>query len=307
MYTYHARTAVKAGESEGPLSNQSSVIGRMTRQFEVVVLCKTCQRPGSEAESLMYTLVPSQEPQPVMDLVITYSKDRMKWGNSTMCNVDEVHPLASCSHRLFALPARIVSYPTNFSLCSSPITSHGTEVKIGTAETCSVDIALIPAWKTKKAPDLGSSFTAVLDPAALTMPTTAEVFTDPGSVDVVTNWLPASLEGTKGSKRGSLRYVYTMTPKDENASNTAATLLPHFLAGILEQARHDTSQSLSNSGIFLETFVKMPSKQVDYSCASVPILNVPVFDFNGMPGSGSGQMEYYDVTVTPQCKFDDAA
>ena len=303
-YSHHTRYSIKAGESEGPVTSQSSVIGNMTRYFDVVVLCKS-EDLLMNIETCM--LIP-QDLESVVDLVSSYRDASTRVGNriDASCHVSEVGPASGEAYRVFELPAQIVAYPGLCTLSSFPANTNATDDLFMPGDIpCTVDLSLTPAWNTSKIPNLGSSFTAKFDEKDIGLPTTVEVYKEHDSVAVVSNWRRATLEGTRDSRPGAVRYVYTMSARDTKDANAALEMSPESLSLALEQARYDTTQALAKAGISLEFFTRLPTAQVDYRGPRIAIPSVAVFGLDSPPEGDDGlpKMDFFDVTVEPQCKF----
>ena len=304
QYTHHARLALGVSEAEGPVSPESSVISEISRHVVVFVLCKS---PNQRLSSKTCTLIPSLGTTRPIDVVSDYREGRLRWGQNALCSVREVSVPPSYPKRSFALPAHTISHREPCTLRSMPdIAAEDGDVILPAEVTCSVDFSFIPAWETSKIPDLGSSFFAIPDQFTAQLPTTADVFRSYTFTDVVTNWSPVSFVGTNGNRTGSIRYVYTLTPRESNSIDIAAHLAPEYLVQTLENARIEASKSLAQAHISLEAFTRLPTSNVDYAGPSVPVLNVPPFDVDGVADSLNGvpRMESYDISVMSQCKFD---
>ena len=254
-------------------------------------------------------LIPEHGSDTTVDLVSGFRSEHNRWGDGTLCSVKEIEVPSEFPHRVFGLPAHVVQHPTKCTMVTEPgATILGQPLYRPAQGSCSVDIGFVPAWTTPKLPDLGSSFVAVLNENSCRAASSAEVFDDQRSMDVVTNWSPVTLMGTQGCQTGSLRYRYTLTARDPSATNVASRLSPETLAGLLDAARLETTGVLAQSGISLETFMRVPGAQVDYSAPNIPVLNLPIYDIEGIPDyNGNVDMASYDVNLTVQCRFDTAA
>ena len=296
-YTHNALFSIKAGHSQGLLTPQSSIVGGMTRFFEVALLCKSNTGHSSGA---VCTLTHPQEYEPLIDAVTCYRHQSGKGQPSIQSEVNEKWTAQDYPDRVFSLQTHTVPYPSGCTLRVVTDHSSGSTPLGGTPVMgCSVDIALTPTWKTPKLPDIGSSFVAAVDEGQ-DPTTTVDVFKGSQATDIVTNWKSASLIGANGNQPGAIRYVYSMTAREPDSINIPYKR-PERVASVLEQARRELTQSLAAAGTSLETFVRLPSSQVDYTGPSIPMINIPISEVDDY--TGSVLTDYYDVVVSSQCKF----
>ena len=296
--THHARFSLVSGHSQGPLSPQSSVIGDMTQHFEVVILCKSNSgHLSGELCTLIPPPPPEGEPSPVIDTVGSYRKQSQKWPASTQFEATELWTSQAHPDRVFTLQPQTINYPAE---CSLRLVSGLPASGASPVSMCSVSLVLIPAWKTPKAPDLGSSFLAVEDQCSDPAPTSVDILRGPRATEIVTDWRPTTLIGATGSVPGAIRYVYTAMSRDPNGLSVADKS-SNLVASALEEARLNAAQSLAVAGTPMDTFVRMSSPQTDYSSSKIPIINLSISDFDEV--TNTVKSDWYDVVISPQCKF----